>query len=60
LEAEKQKIGEVVAPIGTRSTEEALAQFALAFALLQPEEAYEILRPLLLMGPSYQSFFGAL
>jgi hypothetical protein len=49
----------VVAPISPRSAEEALAQFALAFALLQPEETYEILHPLLLMGQSYQSLFGA-
>jgi hypothetical protein len=50
LEHEKQAIGEVVAPIGPRSAEEALAQFALAFAFLQSQEAYEILHPLLLMG----------
>ena len=59
LDDEKHAIGEVVAPITPRSVEEALAQFALAFALLQPQEAYEILHPLLLMGQSYQDFFGA-
>src|SRR5712691_10030854 len=59
LEAEKQEIGEVIDLIALRSSEEALAQFGLAFALLQPKEAYEILHPLLLMGPSYQDFFGA-
>jgi len=58
LEEEKKAIGEEVAPINPRSDEEALAQFALAFALLQPDKAYEILHPLLLMGQSYQGFFG--
>jgi hypothetical protein len=59
LESEKREVGEVLAPIISRSAEEALAQFALAFALLQPQEAYAILHPLLLMGRSYQDFFGA-
>jgi hypothetical protein len=59
LEAEKREVGEVKDPLALRSPEEALAQFALAFALLQPQEAYEILHPLFLMGPSYQDFFGA-
>ncbi|MGH8070785.1 MAG: AAA family ATPase [Candidatus Entotheonellia bacterium] len=58
LESERREVGEVVAPIFSRSAEDALAQFALVFALLQPQEAYEILHPLLLMGRSYQNFFG--
>jgi hypothetical protein len=38
---------------------ETLALFAFAFALLQPQDAYAILEPLLECGPAFQEFFGA-
>ena len=45
--------------ISPGSEAEALALFALAYALLQEEQAYQIVEPLLELGSSYQSFFGA-
>jgi len=40
------------------STEEALALFALAFALLQPKDADKIIRPVLELGYGFITFFG--
>ena len=40
------------------STEEALAFFALAFGLLQPEDADKIIRSVLALGDSFMTFFG--
>ncbi|MGD0075773.1 MAG: hypothetical protein ABSD31_15735, partial [Candidatus Binataceae bacterium] len=58
IEAEKAQTGDVSYPISPRTENEALALFALAFGLLEPEDSYAILEPLLLMGAGFRQFFG--
>ena len=41
------------------SEAESLSLFALAYALLEKDSSYQILEPLLELGPAFQLFFGA-
>ena len=59
LAAERASLQDQPQSVELSSEEELLALFALAFALLQPRQAYEILEPLLRLGLPYQNFFGA-
>ena len=60
IEAEKKEARICSSPVvPPGSDEESLAFFALAFALLQKGEAYDILEPLLLAGACFREFFGA-
>jgi hypothetical protein len=45
--------------VTAQSDEEALVLFALAYALLQPEDAQKILAPVLGIGESFREFFAA-
>lgn len=58
IEAERGEAPDFSLPIEPNTEYEALAQFALAFALLQPTDAYDILEPVLLLGRGFQEFFG--
>jgi hypothetical protein len=58
VEAEREAIGKRLPSIAPSTDLEALAHFVLAFALLQTDERYEILEPVLLIGQCFQEFFG--
>lgn len=58
LEAEVKEVGVRKEPITPRSPEDALVGFVLAFCLLQPDEAEQVLRSVIRLGPAYAQFFG--
>jgi len=58
MDAERAAAGEAPSAIAPSSEEEAIALFALAFALLQPDEAREISNPVLSLGARYEEFFS--
>ena len=59
LEEEPKESSIYLSPsIEPDSESEAIAIFGFAFGHLQPEEAYDILEPLLLIGAQFREFFG--
>ena len=59
LEKEPKESSIYISPsIEPDSESEAIAIFGFAFGHLQPEEAYDILEPLLSIGAQFREFFG--
>jgi hypothetical protein len=59
IEKERKETSTFLSPRIEPGTEaEGITIFALAYALLQPKEAYKILEPLLSIGRQFQEFYG--